>query len=312
MKIALVGAGYMAREHARAFAAVEGVSIVGVHSRTRSRAAEVAQHFGARVFDDIASMYGETRADGVVVAVSEMSMLSVGRQVFQHPWACLLEKPVGIDLAEARAIQSAADSGRARAFVAFNRRSYSSTRQALAELSAEQGPRLISVLDQQDMASALASGAPERVVENYMYANSIHLVDYFTLFGRGRVVSVQCPIPWTPGSPRTVVSVVCFDSGDVGIYQATWDGPGPWAVAVTSAQTRVELRPLENLSIQRRGERHAVRVEPDPVDVMFKPGLHRQAEQFLLAARGEVSALASLEDSTRSMLLCSQIYGLTE
>jgi predicted dehydrogenase len=255
-------------------------------------------------------MYRATRADAVVVAVNELSMPEVCGAVFEYPWLCLLEKPVGIDLSKAQAIQSAAHRAGVRAFVALNRRSYASTRQALTALADDDSPRLISVLDQQDMVSAHEGGQPEAVVLNYMYANSIHLIDYLNLFGRGEIVSVQAAVPWTPQRPGHVVAIVRYLSGDAGVYQAVWDGPGPWSVAVTNRQVRVELRPLEKLAIQRRGERRLTDAPPDAIDTDFKPGLRHQAEQTVAALAGAPVTLATLDDATRSMALCADIYGL--
>ena len=309
-KIAIVGAGYMAQEHAKAFASLPNTEIAGVCGRTTARAEALATRYGAPHFDSVGAMYRATRADAVVVAVNELSMPEVCGAVFEYPWLCLLEKPVGIDLSKAQAIQSAAQRAGVRAFVALNRRCYASTRQALAELAADDSPRLISVLDQQDMVSAREGGQPEAVVLNYMYANSIHLIDYLNLFGRGEIVSVQPVMPWNPQRPGHVVGTVHYDSGDVGVYQAVWDGPGPWSVTATNRQVRVELRPLEKLSLQRRGERRLIDTPPDPIDADFKPGLQQQAQQTLAALIGAKVTLATLDEATRSMALCADIYGL--
>ena len=309
-KIAVVGAGYMAQEHARAFASLPGVAIVGVCGRTRSRAEALAGLYGAQVCDSVEALQRETQADAVVVAVNELSMRDVCREVFAHPWLCLLEKPVGVDLAQAEEILAMAKRAGTRAFVALNRRSYASTRQALAELADDDSPRLISVLDQQDMVAARAGGQPDEVVRNYMYANSIHLVDYLNLFGRGDVVAVEPTVCWTPEQPGFVAATVRYASGDAGVYQAVWDGPGPWAVSVTNRQVRLEMRPLEQLGVQRRGERRLTAVDPDPIDSEFKPGLRHMAEQLVAALGGAPTSLASLDEATRSMALCADIYGL--
>ena len=309
-KIAIVGAGYMAQEHAKAFASLPEVAIVGVCGRTMAHAQALAAEYGARAFESIDTMRRETLADAVVVAVNELSMRDVCFAVFAHSWLCLLEKPVGINLAEAQAIQAAALSAGASAFVGFNRRSYASTRQALSALAADDGPRLISVLDQQDMVLARASGQPDAVVRNYMYANSIHLIDYLVLFGRGNIVSVHPSVPWTPEHPSHVVAVVRYSSGDVGVYQAVWNGPGPWSVTVTNGELRAELRPLEKLGLQRRGERVLTALALDAVDANFKPGLRHQAERIVAALGGAAIELATLEEATRSMALCADIYGL--
>ncbi|MHB8799682.1 MAG: Gfo/Idh/MocA family protein [Thermoanaerobaculia bacterium] len=309
--VAIVGAGLMAQEHARAFASIEGVRITGVCSRKRERAERLAAVHGAQVFESVDAMYRDVRPAAVVVAVNEVSARDVCSAVFRHPWVCLLEKPVGVDLAEAETILGWARRAGAKAYVALNRRSYGATRRARTEVRADDGPRLISILDQEDMKAALERGKPEVVVRNYMFANSIHLIDYFTVFARGELVSVERPIPWTPESPGNVVATLRYDSGDTGVYQAVWDGPGPWSVTVTNPSVRLEMRPLERLGVQRRGERGTTEATPEQLDLDFKPGLRWQAEQIVRAMSGETADLATLADATRSMTLCAALYGLS-
>ncbi|MDC8758877.1 Gfo/Idh/MocA family protein [Janthinobacterium fluminis] len=309
-KIAIVGSGYMAQEHARAFASLAEVEIVGVCGRGRARAEALAATYAVPAFDSIDALYRATAADAVVVAVNELSMQEVSAACFAHPWLCLLEKPVGVDLPQALAIQDGARRAAARAYVALNRRSYASTRQALARLEGDDSARLISVLDQQDMVSAREGGQPEEVVRNYMYANSIHLIDYLNLFGRGAIVGVEPTLRWNPEQPGFVAATVHYASGDKGLYQAVWNGPGPWSVTVSNAQARLELRPLEKLAVQLRGERRLLDVAPEAIDSEFKPGLRHQAEQVVHLLAGRPSMLATLDEATRSMALCADIYGL--
>lgn len=311
-KVAIVGAGYMAGEHARAFASLPGVAIAGVCGRNRQRAETLAAAYDAPVFESIAAMYSATRADAVIVAVNELSMPDVCRACFEQPWVCLLEKPVGIDLAEAEALAAASGVAGTKAFVALNRRSYSATRQVLSRLAGDESPRLISVLDQQDLAGARASGQPHQVLINYMFANSIHLIDYFNTFGRGDVASVTPTVPWTPERPGFVAATVRFSSGDIGLYQAVWQGPGPWSVTVTNHNARFEMRPLEALGIQLRGERRLTEFPTDPIDRDYKPGLHYQAEQFIRFLAEGSTTLATIDEATRSMALCADIYGLRQ
>ena len=68
----------------------------------------------------------------------------------------------------------------------MNRRHFSSTINALQSLEDDDGKRFVEVHDQENIISALQSGQPREVVSRWMVANSIHLVDYFTLFCRGK------------------------------------------------------------------------------------------------------------------------------
>jgi predicted dehydrogenase len=307
-RVAIVGAGYTAREHARAFGATPGVELAGVHSRTRARAEQLAREFGMPVVaDSVAELYERTRADVVVVGVSELSMNAVAKACFAHPWLPVLEKPPGHDLSDALDIGAAA-AGRP-VLVALNRRAYGVTRAVLAALEDAPGPRFVRVQDQQDQARAAHFGAPETVVRDYMYANSIHLVDYLRVFCRGRVEAVENVMPWNPVRPGVVVARIRFSSGDTGLYEAVWHAPGPWSVAVTVPGRRWELRPLETGVSQVLGGP----VEPlaaDDWDRDFKPGFRAQAAAAVAYRAGRAATVATLDDAIETMRLVARIYGL--
>ena len=311
-KVAIVGAGYMAREHIRAFQDVPGVTVVGVHSRTRAKAEALAKEFGPiAVYDSVDELYEKTKADLVVVAVPELSVNQVCKGCFAHPWVALIEKPAGYNLADAQDIEAAARYLNRRAFVALNRRHYGSTRAVLSDLENCSGPRLIKVQDQEAPIAALEAGQPELVVQNWMYANSIHVIDYFSIFARGKVTNVAQTIRFDRVRPRYVAATIKFDSGDVGLYEAIWDGPGPWTVSVNTDEKRWEMRPLEKAAYQLAGTR-VLQPAPDEVwDTQFKPGLRYQAQmavQAVHAAKGQPAGLPTLQEALESMRLTHAIY----
>jgi predicted dehydrogenase len=141
-----------------------------------------------------------------------------------------------------------------------------------------------------------------------MFANSIHTIDLMRVFARGKIRSVRPIIPWIPERPSTVVAHVDFDSGDVGLYEGIWNGPGPWAVQVSTSQQLWELRPLEQAAVQRRGTRVLIPQPPDPSDVDFKPGVRRQAEAAANIAVGGPPTLPTLADGLETMRLIQAIF----
>jgi len=307
--IAIVGAGYMADEHIKAFSDIPEVSIVGIYSRTQERSDNLAKKYGiAKVYDSIRSLYEGTQADLVVIAVPELSVNTVCKEAFKYPWQALIEKPVGYNLQDAEDIAASADKAGRKAYVALNRRHYSSTRAVLTEIEDLAGQRLVQVLDQENPVAALEAGQPQLVVDNWMYANSIHIIDYLCVFCRGEVTSVDHVIKWDPQEPRFVMTKVNYSSGDIGVYQAIWNGPGPWAVTVSTQAKRWEMRPLEQAASQIYKSRKS---EPLPVhewDTKFKPGLRKQAEETIKALRGEKHTLPTLADGIKTMQLVSKIY----
>lgn len=307
--VAVVGAGYMAREHIRAFADFPNVRIAGITSRTKARAELLAAEYNIpHVCDSVDELYEKTKADLVVVCVPELAANQVSRSVFEYPWTALLEKPVGYDLNDAEEITAMAKSKNRKAFVALNRRYYSSTRAVLSDMQQNEDIRFIHIQDQEDPKRALEAGQPKLVVENWMFANSVHVIDYFYMFGRGKIVAVEPIIPWQPKSPWIVVAKVLFDSGDIGLYEGIWSGPGPWSASINTAKKRWEMRPLEQAAFQLDGQRKLEQFPVDSTDQKFKPGLWLQAQEAISAALGKPTDLPTLDDALRTMKLVGAIF----
>jgi predicted dehydrogenase len=304
----MIGGGGMTREHIRAFQNVPGVTIAGIWNRTREKAEALAKEFAIPVVAaSVADLHAQTQADLAVLAVYETAINAVVKQALAHRWAILMEKPVGLDLADAEDIAAAIKAKQAKVFVGLNRRTLSSTQAVLADLADDPGPRFVHVQDQQSLDVARQIGHASAVVDNWMYANSIHLVDYIATFGRGKVTEVVPVVRWNAKAPTVVIAKVAFDSGDVALYEGIWNGPGPWACTVTTPRRRWELRPLEKAVFQNAGERKQNPVEPHVWDTEFKPGFRLQADQVVSALRGTGSA-TSIDEAVRTMRLVHDIF----
>jgi ornithine cyclodeaminase/alanine dehydrogenase-like protein (mu-crystallin family) len=87
IRVAIVGAGGMGSEHARAFADIAGVDVVGLCTRTTEKGRLFAAERGIPVVaETVRGLYEQTRADLVVVAVPELAIAAVMEAVTQFPW----------------------------------------------------------------------------------------------------------------------------------------------------------------------------------------------------------------------------------
>ncbi len=312
IKVAFIGAGYMAVEHLKAFADIDNVELSGIASRTYSRAEKLAQDYSIKcVVNSISGLFEKTRADLVIIAVPELSVKDVCLEAFEFPWKCLIEKPAGYNVIDANEIIESATSNNRQAFLALNRRHYSSTREVLKQLERYQERRLVHVYDQENPKVAKESGQPAEVVDNWMYANSIHLIDYFSMLCRGELLSIENVTEYIPHEPCFVISKLSFSSGDLGVYEAVWEGPGPWGVTVTTQPRRWELRPLEQASFQDYKSREIESIPVHNWDAKFKPGLRQQAEEAIKAVSGDIShCLPTLSEGLNTMNIVRSIYDL--
>jgi predicted dehydrogenase len=310
--VAIVGAGGMAREHAKAFASLPGVKVRGLTSRTRAKADALAGELGIPlVTDSIDELHQQTNADLVVITVPELSANPVAINAFKHPWAVLMEKPAGYDLDDAEKIAAASRGRQAPVMVGLNRRFYSSSRTIKADLESRPNEkRFIHVQDQQSYAEARRYNHPPQVVEKFMYANSIHLIDLIPFFGRGEVTRVQQVTPWRGEDTEVMLAYVEFDSGDTALYEGLWKGPGPWAANVSTPGKRWIMQPLEEATYQNAGERARHTVPRGEADTQFKAGFLLQARAAVSRVRGEVSDVPSIEDSLQTMRLINRMFGV--
>ena len=308
--VAFVGAGYMAESHIQAFSNIPNVSLVGIFSRSQSKAEALALKYGIKsAYSSIQALCDQARPDLVVVAVPIIETKKVCFELFNFSCITLLEKPVGLNVEEASEICNYAKAKSHLGFVALNRRHYSSTKTLLELLDKDEAPRLIQIFDQEDLNGARSDGHPEVVIENWMYANSIHLIDLFRIFGRGEIDSVDNFYKWNANSPFFSGSRIKYSSGDIGIYQSVWNAPGPWSIAITNHKCRFEMRPIEALSLQAPNERSPVAVKLDNVnDLMYKPGLRVQALEAIKAVQGRRHTLPTISDALLTMKLTQMLY----
>ena len=98
-------------------------------------------------------------------------------------WLIFIEKPVGYNLVESNKIELLAKINKRKVLVAHNRRFYCSVMKALKDIEKNNiRKRFIHIQDQQSFEEARRYNHPEKVVLNFMYANSIHLIDLIFVF----------------------------------------------------------------------------------------------------------------------------------
>jgi predicted dehydrogenase len=178
VRLGILGAGKMAREHARVFASIEGVSLCAVCGRSEPGTRSFAQQFSIPgVFLDPARMIEQAALDAIVVAVSHESMVAVSGIALHSGRACLLEKPAGFSSRETAALAAIAEGAKTLNMVGVNRRFYSVIQAGLLAVLGHGDVRGLLLEAHEPISARRSAGSrPGWVYDQWLIANTIHAI----------------------------------------------------------------------------------------------------------------------------------------
>ncbi len=140
VRTAIIGAGVMGREHVKALLPLSEVQIVGIADPHEASAQTLAGAAGAevRAFVDVAAMLAETEPQYVIVASPPKFHAEQAIAAFDAGAHVLCEKPLCMRVAEAEAMQQAAEQAGRLFTVGFQMRQ-SPAEQAVRRFLADGG-----------------------------------------------------------------------------------------------------------------------------------------------------------------------------
>lgn len=281
LRIGLIGAGNIARQHLAALARVPELRPVAVASRTRAKAQALADEFGvAQVFDTPAELAAAARPDALMVLVSVEHMAPVALSCLAFGLPLFLEKPVGLSGAEALEVAEAARERGVPCMVGYNRRHYSIFARGLARVL-ERGRLLAVHVEGSERMNVVRSlnRFSEEVLRGWIFANATHTIDLLRHFGgEPEEVHALCA---SASEPRGDQFAAClrFPGGVTGSYTANWLSPGGWGVTLKGLGVTAEFKPLETCRVSY-ADGTSEMLEPDEDDRAVKPGFCGQLRAF--------------------------------
>jgi len=99
VRLGVIGVGYVGELHARKYAAMKGVELVGVADVDFVRAQEVARRYNTTAYSSHTALL--PFLDGASLAVPTVSHFKVGYEMLCHGVNLLIEKPITLNLGEA-------------------------------------------------------------------------------------------------------------------------------------------------------------------------------------------------------------------
>jgi len=102
VKVAVIGVGHLGRQHARLYAELDGVELVGVVDILQPRAQEIAGLYKTTPFTDYHDILGKVDAVSLAVPTTEHARLGV--DLLDRGIDVLVEKPIASSIEEARVL----------------------------------------------------------------------------------------------------------------------------------------------------------------------------------------------------------------
>ncbi len=266
LRILVAGAGSFGREHLRTLAAMDDVVLAGV-ADVRSEAARAAAERWQvpRCSVDAAALIAELRPDGVVVATPGDTHVALTRAALELGIPVLVEKPVAMTVAEARALAQVEAASTGFVLPGHILR-FSDAHRRVAEIAQSEavGPLLwLGARRHRDDDHALRYPDIDPV-----FMTMIHDID-LALWITGAGVSQVRALRRPAGAQRALTTLLAEGEGGVVWQLATaWTFPGkapPDRLEVIGERGSVELE--VGTGIRQRGA-VSREIAPEPEDAL--------------------------------------------
>lgn len=240
MRLALLGAGMIGREHAALVKAHPGAELVGI-ADTSMAAREYALSLGVAFHFDYPAMLDEVRPDGVIIALPNHLHVPAGLACIERGIPCLVEKPVSDTLEAAHRLVAASEQRGVPVLVGHHRRHSPDIREASRIVQEGLLGQLVAVngmcwFDKPD--DYFGAEWRRREGGGPLLINLIHDIDTLR-FICGEIESVRA---FTSNRIRgfavedTASVAIRFESGVLGTFSLSDAIASPWSWEYTSGQ----------------------------------------------------------------------------
>lgn len=297
-KVVFIGASKIIEKHIEAFSDMKTFKLCGIYSRTFNKAKKISTKFKLPYCcKSINDLYTVIKPDLVVIAVSVENTKKVCNEALKFPWTCLVEKPLGYNLNETIQIKKKIKNKK-KLYAALNRSHYSSTNEILKLIKNDKSTRVINIYDNQNTINLMKEGVPKKVIKNWIFSNSIHLIDYCRIFARGSAKKYKKILDVKMNKRRYFVKKIIFSSGDIVLFHSIWNKPGPWSLNISTENFYFNLNPLENLSYKVKSKikpNKTYYFENSKFDKNFKPGFRVQAQEMYKALSNKKNKMPNID-----------------
>lgn len=326
--VGIVGTGWVSGQYVRAFQADPRTEVRALVSRERHRALAKAAEFGlsrALAYDNLKNMLDDTSIQIVVLATPHPLHVPQGIEAARAGKHLVIEKPVALDLAGLRRLQSAVEAARVKTVISFVLRWNPLFRNIRAMLDGGLVGEIfyseVDYMNRADPAQAHhAWNIKKEMGGSSLLTAGCHAVDALRWFVRKRAVEVFAYANTSAGNalhfeyePNSV-TLIRFEDGTMGKVASSIESVMPYAFNIHLLGEQGSIRDNQVFTQHWPGQNGWATIPtvlPDSGDVTHHP-FFEEISHFVDCIVNDVESHANLQDAaiTHEICLASQLSTL--
>ena len=284
IKVAVIGAGMMGKNHMKTYKSLNGVELVGVYDIFPEAAKAAAETFGIRAFSSMEEV--AENVDAVSVVTTSVTHADVGEFFLNKGIHCMMEKPLACTEEECQRLISAADKNNVVLLVGHIER-FNPAVEQMGKLLSDTSK--IRSLTAQRMSAASGRITDVDVSMDLM----IHDVEVIQSLVKSPVVNIQAASVKTKESPMGkdyITALLEFENGATANITASRITQARVRTLTVTTDTNYIDMDFINQSINVHSQGRMPYVNPENIPEWMNYGLKGSVEQLFIPTNQPLSA----------------------
>lgn len=284
IKVAVIGAGMMGKNHMKTYKSLNGVELVGVYDIFPQAAKAAAETFGIRAFSSMEEVAENVNA--VSVVTTSVTHADVGEFFLNKGIHCMMEKPLACTEEECQRLISAADKNNVVLLVGHIER-FNPAVEQMGKLLSDTSK--IRSLTAQRMSAASGRITDVDVSMDLM----IHDVEVIQSLVKSPVVNIQAASVKTKESPMGkdyITALLEFENGATANITASRITQARVRTLTVTTDTNYIDMDFINQSINVHSQGRMPYVNPENIPEWMNYGLKGSVEQLFIPTNQPLSA----------------------
>ena len=313
VRLAVIGCGPMANNvHLPSFSSYKDVQIVGLCDVNEKALKETSAKYGVKpCFTDYQEMVEKTKPDAILAIGQPEIMFRPVYWCLERGLHAYVEKPLGINIHQARLLADAAEKNNCITQVSFQRRACP----LLVKLRTEclkRGPITHAVCE-----FYKCDVKPYVYPRDHMMDDGVHAIDTLRWICGGEVIDVQCETKRVGVPDRNfIIAMLHFDSGATGVLINSWaSGRRVFRVEMHAPGICAEGNPEGKAYIYADNDVKGVEYNNQEVagskNALTYVGFERKNREFIDCVKAGKLPQSHFGDALRTMEVAETILALT-